>query len=265
MNLRVLHTDVVNQLDVVRPLISGVFDHTMSRVTHWQRGVNVSSFVRRLNEALRGTNIKVSTETQDTIDPSGPGRTTGYPAVGGYCYEPHSQHKLARIRLIVCTHSTTNRFEMPQDGWNFFHYRFLKTTAHELVHRAQYTHGRKRTNALVFRPHTTAQADRFLFKEQTYMGDIDEVEAYARDCVEEWTYRLPDLPMTPRRVEREFAGDRRIPALSYYHTAYSGDATHPSVRRFFRKVREWQSLLVPLSSSLPPCPTFVNNIWWECL
>ncbi len=259
MNLRVLNQSIVRNFDEVRPRIESVFSSIIDKVAVTGQSINVRTFLDQLNLAMRGSKIRVVKET--TIKFGAPQDTQGqyYPAIGGYCFEPNAG-KIARIQIVLCVHPSTNRLPLTVESWEYFRYRFLKCITHELVHRAQFENGRKHGNGLIFRPHSLANLDKDMISEQFYLGDMDEVEAYAHDCVEEWYYLKPNTPLTLRDIKIEFrnAGGR-LPAIQYYFQTFLGDEHHPSVQRVFRKIKAWDDIINPVSLELPKPPAYVRT------
>ena len=253
MNLHVLHQSIAASFDRVRPAIDHVFTKTIAQAIQTERAVNVTPFVERLNKALDGSGVRVKIERDKKY--GSPQDTDGmfYPALGGYCYEPPTPtEKLARVQIILCIHPAINRFPLSRSGWEYFRFRFLKTSAHELVHRAQYAAHRDLSNPLVFRPSISLDYNKATFDQQTYLGDIDEVEAYARDAVEEWYYFYPNAPLTLAGIRKDFRGPRQLPAVQYYHDTFEGNERHPGVQRLFRKIKGWNAIMIPIALNLPP-------------
>lgn len=251
MNLQTLNHTMNESMSNIIPDIDQVFNTTIDNITKTGRSVNVKSFIDKLNHTLKPHRVKVVREVDDsfgTPQDTGNGR---YPAMGGFCYEPAKSGKLARIELIICTHSSTNRLPPSIALWQYFKFKFFRVLVHEMVHRAQYANGRKLVKSLVFRPHANASLNPMAYNEQYYLGDIDEVEAYARDCVEEWHYLRPNQTLTMRSIKEDFRNSRKLPAVQYYYDTFAGDEYHPSVQRFFRKVNEWNKIITPIASLLP--------------
>ena len=257
MNIRSLHQTITDAFSEIRPVVDTIFARTLKKIERRGRSVNVKTFTERLNTALKPFQIRVLTESNDSFGNPLENGGKFYPAIGGFCYEPADPSKLAKIEIIMCVHSATNRLQLTLESWQYFKFRLLKVINHELVHRAQYVAGRKHTSSLIFRPQVSASMDMHIYNEQRYLGDIDEIEAYARDCVEEWYYFYPDVPLTMRNMKHEFKHHAVVPAIEYYQDVFKRDDTHPSVRRFFRKVMEWDSLVEPLAPSFPSCPSYV--------
>jgi len=259
MNLQILNQSVTRNIRVIYPIITGVFDAIIERTTTSGRAVNVKTFIATLNQRLHGTRVRVSREVTKRFGSVSDNNGQYYPPLGGYCYES-APSRPARIKIILCIHPSTNRLELSKESWEYFKYRFLKCLSHELVHRAQFENGRRLDNVLIFRPHAHPSLPKRLREDQTYLGDMDEVEAYAHDCVEEWYYLNPHTPLTMREIKKEFRNTGgRLPSIQYYHETFLGDETHASVQRFFRKVKRWDDIIRPVSLDLPDPPPYVKK------
>lgn len=259
MNLHVLQQNITDNITTIYPTIMGIFENTIAAAANAPHGINIRPFISRLNAALKQNKIRIIPEW--TKKYGGPEILSGnyYPSLGAYCFYPSRQNTPARIHIFLCLHPKHGRLQLSPESWQYFRYRFLKIIIHELVHRAQFANGRKLDNGLIFRPHSAAKLNIKDLKEQEYLGDIDEVEAYARECVEEWYYLFPNTPLTMaliRKTFREKGGS--IPAIQYYYDAYFGDITHPSVRRLFRKIKIWNDITTPISTELPMAPEYVK-------
>ena len=259
MNLQILNQSLVRNTYEINPIVSAIFDKVIARIDKNGRSVNVKTFINTLNTALKGTRVRVTREVTKRFGSAHENKGQYYPALGGYCYEP-IPNKPARIKIILCIHPSTNRLELPKESWEYFKYRFLKCISHELVHRAQFENGRRGDNVLIFRPHSLPGLPKSTVQTQTYLGDMDEVEAYAHDCVEEWYYLNPRTPLTLRSIKEEFRNHGgRLPAIQYYHETFLGDEYHPSVQRFFRKIKAWDEIIHPVSFELPSPPAYVQK------
>jgi hypothetical protein len=259
MNLQILNQSVSRNIEELYPRITQVFDTVIHQAVTTGRSVNVKSFIKRLNTQLQGQRVRVTRELTARFGSGQDNHGQYYPAIGGYCYEPSVKHS-ARIKIILCIHPSTSRLELSQESWEYFKFRFLKCLSHELVHRAQFQNGRRLDNVLIFRPHAMPNLPKRVLQTQTYLGDMDEVEAYAHDCVEEWYYLNPRTPLTTRSIKEEFRNKGgRLPAVQYYHDTFLGDESHPSVQRFFRKVKAWDDIISPVSFELPSPPAYVKK------
>lgn len=257
MKLPVLEQHITAQFDTIRPAVESVFTQTILRAQRTGRAINARSFVNRLNKALEETRIRVVLGV-DKFSSLTDDNTKYYPPISGYCYEP-DKGQLARIQLIITMQKHNTRLSSDPDVWAYFRFRFLKTTLHELVHRAQYANGRVVTNNLVFRPHSLADIDKDRLETQLYLCEMDEIEAHARDTVEEWYYRYPDQPLTSHTMRENFRTGPTLPGLKYYSDTFLGDEQHPTIQRLFRKIKQWNLVVKPLVYTLPPAPAYVRK------
>lgn len=252
MNLVHLHAHTEVTFAKVRPILEPIFAQAQSSA----RATNVASFTRKVNAALKGFKIRVKVTQEETTAPNDEGHF--YPYVAGFC-NPSETNALASIYVIVSIFPGSKRLSLSLESWDNFKYRVYTTILHELVHRAQFKHGYKRRSTLVFRPDACAKTNKALHNEQKYYGEIDEVEAYARDLVEDWYYWWPEKKFSIRFLKKLFRDkDQRLYSIKNYTNAYNGDVEHPAVARLFRKAKQWNKLITPLAGSLMSCPTFVR-------
>lgn len=253
MDVQRLQQHVSDHLTTLRPIVDYVFSQARKTAQETGRDVNARAFVARLNRSLKGTRVRARLVVC-TDDPP----KTHHPLCGGWCYQPATKKTQASIRVLIYVHPSMTRFPSTnEDSWNYFRFLFLGALSHELVHRGQYAMGRHATNGRVFRTHPGLPTSQKA--EQEYFGDIDEVEAYARDCVEEWHYLYPTDRMTLVKLTRDFRINRSFIATQYYHAAFDGDENHPAVKLFFKKAMIWHRHVQPLAHSLPPSPAFVRR------
>lgn len=255
MNIQKLHAYVTTAFSNVRPAIDPIFTETINKVERDGRAVNIEPFVARLNVALKPFKAKISISGGQ--EPPGK-RGEFYPTMLGFCEPPVRMYHQAKIEVVLCICDKTKRLALSTEAWGNFQYRLYQTLLHELVHKAQFAFGMKRAAGLVFKPHAAARLDQTLLDDQKYFGEIDEIESYARDCVEDWYYQNPHTKLTIGRIKREFqSNSNRLYTVRYYNDAYKGDLSHPALTRLFRKIALWNKLITPLAGSLMPCPTYV--------
>lgn len=194
------------------------------------RAINLSRFKRELASLVKPWDITVALRfnEQTTHSPM-------YPALSAYCYQPE-----AGTALI----STFFHFDDEQPGrllwtpgfWKHLQFRYLAILQHELVHRYQWWHRRKHKTPQTYQ--TFTNLDRLQQKEQEYLGNYDEIEAYALDAVMDWRYYVPHIPLTTRNIHEQFALNS-MPALTFFHCEFNGDMNHPAIRALFRKMKHW--------------------------
>ena len=260
MNLNKLHAHAFLTFEAVRVPLDAIFNKAIQS----DKATNITTLVQQFNSAMKQWRIKVKYTEQETTLPSKEGHF--YPYMIGICDDPAHPESLARIIITLNVHPKVRRLSLISEAWGNFQYRFYQTILHELVHRAQFKHGYRRNSTLTFRHsddadtrHSKLTETKALRKEQRYLGEIDEVEAYARDLVEDFYYFWPDSPLSIRKLKKLFKEqDDRLYTIRYYSAAYNGDLKHPAVVRLFRKVKQWNKLITPLAGSLMSCPTYVR-------
>ena len=258
MNIPTIHGQITKEFDLLRESVDPVFDKYCQSAAQG-RGINITPFMRRLRQHTKGYRVfpRLQYVNESLSDVSANVREFWYPSLSGICYEPDAPEddatvKPAKIDVIFYLTAKNKRVTLSEHGVRHLQYRFYNVVLHELIHRVQYAMGRRVTSPLVFRPHTKAKLTASERNLQMYLGEIDEIEAYARDCVEEWFFWHPHEPLTFRQLRKEFAaGGQRLSVLQFYHAVFYGDDDHPAIRRLFRKVLAWNDITTPLVAHSP--------------
>lgn len=248
MNIRALQQSIEQDSHVVSSAINYVFSTTINRVKKTNRAVNALTFVGHLNAALDKTGVRVHIDTDDLL--ASPTDQLFYPVLSALCYEPKHAEKPAKIRLTISLHSSTNRLVLSEDAWEFFRFKFWKIVTHELVHRAQYQKGRTEQNMFVFKTQIEDVKSE-QYKNQKYLGELDEIEAYARDCYEEWHYFYPNTEMTLDALQQDFGPHATLPTIEFYYETF-GEINALPVKRLFSKTLEWNKhVKLPIAQYIP--------------
>ena len=240
MDIGQLHRYVTTQFSQIRTVIDETFASVIHRATRGS-AINMTPLIRRLNTQLRPFAIRVVADVDRQVTITLPERKRWYPPIGAYCYQPKAKQP-ARIRVTIGLHQSGFRLRLTPDVWYDIQHRLVLVIQHELVHRAQYAVNPTQ-RVLAFRPHTEPNEDRYRYMEQQYFGDLAEIEAYARDCVEEWRYHTPDIPLTIGNLREQFATSTENSALMHYRYVFGRETDHPAVARLFTKVLQWASLM----------------------
>lgn len=258
MNIPAIHGQITKEFTPIRNAVDPVFDKYLTSVKKG-RAINAGPFFRALRHSVKSFRVYPQLRywpallDEETPVPD----EFWYPVISGACYEPDPPEgdtpvKIAKIDILFYLTPSTRRITLSEHGLRHLQYRFYNVVLHELIHRTQYAMGRRNAAPLVFRPHTKAKLTATERTQQRYLGEIDEIEAYARDCVEEWFFWHPHQPLTMRGMRKEFrAGGQRLSVIEYYHSVFQGDETHPAIRRLFRKVIAWNDIMTPLVAHSP--------------
>jgi len=121
-------------------------------------------------------------------------------------------------------------------NWPRIRFAFWSYVMHELVHRAQDTF-RGDVSSRVFKPEA---ADPATQTEQRYLGDYDEIEAYAHGTALEMLCWYTNLPFSDAfrlmKLEQQDNADATYPI---YRKTFAGNLRHPAMKVFNRKVNVW--------------------------
>lgn len=241
MEIAQLHRYVTIQFSEIRTIIDSTFASVVYRASRGS-AINMTPLIRKLNDKLRPFAIRVVADVDDRVTVTLPERKRWYPPIGAYCYQPTKPSSMARIRVTIGLHRSGFRLRLTPDIWYDIQHRLGLVIQHELVHRAQYAmHPDKKV--LSFRPHAEPTEDRYRYLEQQYFGDLSEIEAYARDCVEEWYYHTPHLSLTPDTLLEQFATSTENSALMHYRYVFGRKTEHPAVTRLFVKILQWAAVM----------------------
>jgi hypothetical protein len=181
-----------------------------------------------------------------------------WPRISGYCYWPTKAHPTARIKLNLHHLPGEKRFAITTTRKQQLRFRIMVVLGHELIHRHQMD-TRLRVIGKSSRVFGVSNPiDHQHAKDQKYLGDYDEIEAYAHDTFQEmWYYGQVDGGCTTRKFMkrvREIFHDQDMKApvifpLCLYKDTFGGDSSHPAVQTLFRKIREWEKVGIPIDVS----------------
>ncbi len=147
----------------------------------------------------------------------------------------------ADIRIRWHVHPLARRWVVTPTSWRHRRFYFWSFLMHELVHRHQDAARRKNTTSLVFKP---AAEEKNLRAEQTYLGDFDEVEAYAHDIALEMVVWFPAMRYREAFQHMKTFHHRRITATYPGYAGVFGETpTHPAMRALRRKIHVWYRIM----------------------
>lgn len=117
--------------------------------------------------------------------------------------------------------------------------RLIEYLEHEMIHRAQYQSRSYKAN----RMYRSLSKDPAIREEQEYLGDTDEIEAYAANLARELMRKTNNYDHTLRLLRnfagtamtRDQAGRLLSPNLFAYFKAFNFDTTHSVLKRLLKK------------------------------
>lgn len=186
---------------------------------------------------LAGRNTIVTSSNSDVVDPN----TLN---INAY-YDPDEDEDGGKpIEIVVVFNPEDKRIKMDQIEWREFANQVIEYLQHELIHQYQYrARGFQPTRAYVSRsknPDNKAQ--------QEYLGNSDEIEAYAHNLASELDRKTRGNIEQQLRLLRNFAGTAITkdqagrflsPNLYGYFKEFNFDTTHPVLKSLMKKTYQY--------------------------
>lgn len=141
------------------------------------------------------------------------------------------------VSLIFNPEDKLVRFDRAQ--MRDFTGRLIEYLEHEMIHRAQYQSRSYKAN----RMYKSLAKDPEIREEQEYLGNTDEIEAYAANLARELMRKTNNHDHTMRLLRnfaatamtRDQAGRLLSPNLYAYFKTFNFDTTHPVLKRLLKK------------------------------
>jgi hypothetical protein len=144
-------------------------------------------------------------------------------------YDPDlDERKKVSIELVLITNPNTNHLMLDEIAWMNLCVLVADSLAHELIHMRQ---SRARDFEDVAIKHATA------FNEhrdaQEYLGDPDEIDAYAYNIAQE--LQAQKIPLSKLSNLKEIGVKDSINLFAYVQT-FDQDSEHPVIKRLLKKI-----------------------------
>lgn len=239
MRLDALHRRVIMDARVIQQKVDEVFPRKLP-ATLRGRKTNIQAFLNRLNSVTEPFGVK-NIIVNDPQLPVNVNKMTAY-----WINEkelPHEQ-SMADIRLEWHVHPQSHRIQWTARSWaqrRFFFWTFLM---HELCHRHQniYRENADHHESRTFRSDATHEDIR---SDQEYLGDYDEIEAYAHDVAFEMIIQFPELSYLEALAAVAGQTDVDDPSsYAFFVKAFETSPHHPALRIFKKKIRQWYRVIL---------------------
>lgn len=133
--------------------------------------------------------------------------------------------------------------KMDKENMREFAGRLIEYLEHEMIHRAQYRSRNYKAN----RMYRSLAKDPAIKEKQEYLGDSDEVEAYAANLARELHRKTGDYEQTMRLLRnfantamtRDQAGRLLSPNLYAYFKEFGFNTSHPVLKRLLKKTYQY--------------------------
>jgi hypothetical protein len=230
-DVQVLHRDLCHLLPPVLP------------ARHAQRAMNIGALITRLNTVTIAHGIR--NELTDI-------RRNETPLAERLRFSaewiPEELRRKSRRNEDITVHWLINpqmrRLAFTQVSWTLMLFMYWGYVMHELVHRYQYSKRDTDEFCRVYRPAAKESVNLRLHQEQLYLGEYDEIEAYARDIAFELLALYPHLTFraavqTMQQPEHMSTVLGSLVTYPIYRNAFSGTPDHPVMPVLYRKIRSW--------------------------
>lgn len=229
MRVSTLHRRLLSDVEVMQDAIFELFPVHMPRC-YETREMNLKSFVAKLNRTTEQFNVYNEINDDYSI-PVGEVTCSGLWLCEDELPENDSE---ADVRILWHAHPNTRRVSVTPVKWARRRYFFWELLMHELVHRHQDTDDDR-----VSRTYLPQSTDRKTKEDQSYYGDVDEIEAYAHDSALEFFTWWPDLSVKQALKKASAVTGAVMPTACFYMSAFSEVPDHPAMRHFEKKLDTW--------------------------
>jgi len=186
---------------------------------------------------LAGSNTIVSSSRSEVVDPN----TIN---INAY-YDPDEDEDGEKpIELVLVFNPNDKRVTMTKSEWREFANEVIEYLQHELIHQYQYrARGFKPTRAYVSKSKDAEQK-----KQQEYLGNPDEIEAYAHNLASELERKTKGNLEQQLRLVRHFAstamtrdqaGRLLSPNLFGYFKDFNFNPNHPVLKALMKKTYQY--------------------------
>ena len=238
MHLKTLHNKIINDALEMHSAIKKVLPRNLPK-RYTGNFLYFSSFIDRLNAVTVPLKVcnQIIKDEDGLLKPNELQMTAEW--------KPKSETTINRrspdIYIQWHINSSTRRFPITKAGWKRRRFYFWAYLMHELAHRHQDTSRPVSIGSKQFAPITD---DKELWERQMYLGDFDEIEAYAHDVALEMIIWFPK--MTYREAFKKMKMINRGLVRSTYPIfadAFEETPTHPAMLVLRKKIRAWYRLM----------------------
>jgi len=238
MRVDTLHRRIANDVRVMHDAVDEVLPAEMPAQYHG-RSVNMRTLLGNLNEVTEPFNIhnvlRFDTNTK-------PGRVQN----SAWWYPEDMLPKYgstADIHVHWHVYPGIYKIGFTQALWNRKRLYFWLFAMHELIHRHQNAN-RELRDIQDSRKYRAVSTDRETRKNQKYLGDYDEIEAFAFQAAAEMRVWWPTLSLqdaVSETLKRE--GSIADPTYPFYIRTFDDAPNHPALAAFSRKLRVWHDVI----------------------
>jgi hypothetical protein len=184
-----------------------------------------------------GPNVLITTDKSSNVDPNDIN-------INAYYDPDEDENEGNPFEIMVVFPKDNPNVTMDKEGWREFATRVIDFLEHEMIHQAQYQSREFRTG----RQYRSRHKDLITKESQEYLGNPDEIEAYAYNLSRELLRKTNnDYDRTMRLLKnfsrtamtKDQAGRLLSPNLFGYFKDFGFDTTHPVLKSLMKKTYQF--------------------------
>ena len=237
MQLLTLHKKITDDALSMRKAVESVLT-PMSQQRYRGQSMYLTPFLSRLNEVT--TPFKVNNELVEdtTVD------STNLQLTAQWWPTRLKTRPRRRIDIHIewHVHPQGRSCGVHTSDWQSRHFYFWSYLMHELAHRHQNNHRSEDVLSQKFIP--TEGIGHDLWALQMYLGDFDEVEAYAHDVALEMVVWFPTLGYRAAFAQmKKFQHELINASYPLFATAFDKTPKHPAMLLLRKKIQGWYRIM----------------------
>ena len=236
MQLLTLHKKITDDALSMRKAVESVLT-PMSQQRYRGPSMYLAPFLSRLNEVTIPFRVNNELVEDITVEPTGLQLTAQW--------WPTRLKTRPRRRIDIHiewhVHPQGRSCGVQTEDWQRRHFYFWSYLMHELAHRHQNNHRSEDVLSQKFIP-TADNED--LWDLQVYLGDFDEVEAYAHDIALEMIVWFPTLGYRSAFAQmKKFQHELINASYPLFATAFDETPKHPAMLLLLKKIQAWYRIM----------------------
>jgi hypothetical protein len=190
---------------------------------------------------IAGASTIINTSKSDVVDPNDI-------SINAYYDPDEDESENKPFEMVLVFNPNDKEIKMTRAEWHDFAAQVIDYLEHEMIHQYQYRSRDFQPNKL----YRSKSTDPNVKKSQEYLGNTDEIEAYAYNLANELLRKTRNnYEMTLRllsnfaktAITKDQAGRFLSPNLYGYFKDFNFDTTHPVLKRLMKKTYQYVNLL----------------------
>lgn len=198
------------------------------------QSLKISQVVSYIKKFLKKNDVStiVTTDKSETVD-------VGDIVLAAFYDHQADENDEVPFEVVLLTNPKTTEILWDRDEWREFAINLIDYLEHELIHQHQY----RARDFIPNREYTSDHPDNKVREAQQYLGNPDEVDAYAFNLSKELVRKSQGFDQALRlirsfaqtAISKDQAGRLLSPALYGYIKEFEFDNRHPVIKRLMKK------------------------------